>query len=371
MTTSNLHARPYLPTLTLNPSTLRPHCLVRDRLKLWLPASSRIVKDHAGHSIPLSDDDLNQILTVIGYSLAGGTRESYGSGLLVFHVFCDARQIPEHQRGPASPILLLSFIANCAGLYSGKTLETYFYGGAQVSAALQGAARLAPPMSKQSKHNPFTIACLKHICSALDLSSPLDAAVYACLVTSFFSLARLGEMTVRSLSCFEPSIHVKPSDIRNDEDRHGLSVTVLHLPQTKMSPSGEDIYFTRQSGLANPHHALLNHLSINSPSSSVALFSWRHCNSLWPLTHSAFLGCLDRVATRLGIEPLKGHGIWIGGTLEYLLRGIPFETVKSIGRWKGDAFIGYLQQHAVIMAPYLQDTPILEPFTRYALPPVC
>lgn len=320
---------------------------------------------------------------MIGHSLAGGTRESYGSGLLVFHVFCDARQIPEHQRGPASPILLLSFIANCAGLYSGKTLETYFYGvrawhllhgldwlaqGAQVSAALQGAARLAPPTSKRTKRNPFTVACLESIRSALDLSSPLDAAVYACLLTSFFSLARLGEMTVRSLSCFEPSTHVKPSNIRHDEDRHGLSVTVLHLPQTKMSPSGEDIYFARQSGLADPHHALLNHLSINSPSSSVALFSWRHRNGLRPLTRSAFLGCLDRVATRLGMEPLKGHGIRIGGTLEYLLRGIPFETVKSIGRWKGDAFIGYLRQHAVIMAPYLQDTPILEPFTRYALP---
>ncbi|KAG2047597.1 hypothetical protein BDR06DRAFT_1029570 [Suillus hirtellus] len=294
-TTSNLCARPYPPTLTPNPSALRPHCLAWDQLKLWLPASSRIAQDHAGHPIPLSDDDLNQILTVIGHSLAGGMRESYRSGLLVFHVFCDAWQIPEHQCGPASPILLLSFIANCTGLYSGKMLETYFYGvhawhllhgldwlvqGAQVSAALQGAACLAPPTSKRTKHNPFTVACLESIRSALDLSSPLDAAVYACLLTSFFSLARLGEMTVHSLSCFKPSTHVKPSDIRHDEDRHGLSMTVLHLPQTKMSPSGEDIYFARQSSLANPHHALLNHLSINSPSSSIALFSWRHHNGL-------------------------------------------------------------------------------------------
>ncbi|KAG2061484.1 hypothetical protein BDR06DRAFT_262883 [Suillus hirtellus] len=177
-------------------------------------------------------------------------------------------------------------------------------------------------------------------------------------------------MTVRSLSCFDTSIHITPSDVRHDEDRHGLKVTVLHLPQTKMSRTGEDVYFARQLGIVDPHHALLNHFSINSPPASAALFSWRHCSGLRPLTRSAFLNCLDCAASRLGTAPLKGHGIRIGGTLEYLLRGIPFETVKSMGRWKGDAFVGYLRQHAVIMAPYLQDTLILEPFTRYALPPV-
>jgi hypothetical protein len=30
---------------------------------------------------------------------------------------------------------------------------------------------------------------------------------------------------------------------------------------------------------------------------------------------------------------LKGHGLWIGGTLEYLLRGVPFDVVKAMGRW--------------------------------------
>ncbi|KAG2066444.1 hypothetical protein BDR04DRAFT_1030084, partial [Suillus decipiens] len=64
---------------------------------------------------------------------------------------------------------------------------------------------------------------------------------------------------------------------------------------------------------------------------------------------------------------LKGHSIRIGGTLEYLLRGIPFD-VKSMGRWSSEAFTLYLPNHAIIMTPYLQDTPIIEPFTRYTMP---
>jgi len=322
---------------------------------------------------------------VIGHSLASGTRETYGSGLLAFHVFCDARNVPEEQRGPASSILILGFIASCVGMYSGKTLENFVYSvrawhllhglewavnPAQIASALEGGARLAPPVSKRPKRKPFTTAILTALHSVLDLSDPLDSAFYACLVISFFSLARLGEVTVRSLAAFQPNIHAKVCDIRHDEDRHGLKVTVLHLPRTKVSSQGEDVYFAAQPGVSNPLHALANHLRVNTPPPSAHLFSWRHRGGLRPLTRSEFLCTLERASLKLGIEPLKGHGLRIGGTLEYLLRGLPFETVKVMGRWAGDTFIGYLRQHAIVLAPYLQDTPILEPFTHYTLPPV-
>jgi hypothetical protein len=79
---------------------------------------------------------------------------------------------------------------------------------------------------------------------------------------------------------------------------------------------------------------------------------------------------INTVATSLGLASLKGHGVRIGGTLEYLLRGVPFDVVKSMGRWSSEAFTLYLRKHAVIMAPYLQGSPIMEAFTRYTMPPV-
>jgi hypothetical protein len=56
--------------------------------------------------------------------------------------------------------------------------------------------------------------------------------------------------------------------------------------------------------------------------------------------------------------------------LEYLLRGVPFDVVKAMGRWSSEAFTIYLWDHATILAPYIQASPVLEPFTRYTIPPI-
>ncbi|KZT31024.1 hypothetical protein SISSUDRAFT_995597, partial [Sistotremastrum suecicum HHB10207 ss-3] len=147
-------------------------------------------------------------------------------------------------------------------------------------------------------------------------------------------------------------------------------VTVFALPKTKASATGEDVYWAKQQGPEDPHFALQNHFRINNPDLDSPIFSWKHSKGLRPLTKSAFMKRLSTAASYLNHADFKGHSIRIGATLEYLLRGVSFEVVKSMGRWSSDAFAVYLRKHAVIMAPYMQDTPQLEPFTRYAMPPV-
>lgn len=65
------------------------------------------------------------------------------------------------------------------------------------------------------------------------------------------------------------------------------------------------------------------------------------------------------IALLLGEESLKSYGIQIGGTLEFLLGGVPFDVMKALGHWSSDTFTLYLQQHATIIAPYIQDHPML------------
>lgn len=129
------------------------------------------------------------------------------------------------------------------------------------------------------------------------------------------------------------------------------------------------MFWATQDGPSDPQALLENHFAVNNPPLAQPIFSYIHKGKLRPLTKAAFLSRLHKAFKEAKIEPLQGHGIRIGSTLEYLLRGVPFDVVKTIGRWKSDAFILYLRKHAQILAPYMQAVPAIhEEFIRYTMP---
>ncbi|KAE9395165.1 hypothetical protein BT96DRAFT_997856 [Gymnopus androsaceus JB14] len=376
---------PYNKDLRPLPSLFRPHCLAQERLLLWLPLCS----PRKESQLPLSQEDLQRVFTVISHAYAPSTLESYGSGLLVFHVFCDLKGVSESQRAPASTLLISAFVAALAGSYSGDAIANYtaaihawhvLHGVEwemnqdQLKALYKGSSRLTPPASKWQKRAPYTVTFLLSIWSTLDLTNPLHAAFWACLTTTFYCTSRLGEFVVPSLQGFSCSQHVTRSDVTVAHDRNQLKTTSFHLPSTKCSPiNGEDVSWAKQDGLTDPESALDNHLAVNNPlSSEEALFSYTHTDGKRrPLTRRNFLKCLAEAGRKAGVEVPPAHGIRIGSVLEYLLRGMPFIVMQVKGRWAGPSFIKYLRQHAEILAPYMQaNSVVLADFTRIAMPPV-
>lgn len=95
------------------------------------------------------------------------------------------------------------------------------------------------------------------------------------------------------------------------------------------------------------------------PTSRRQMVTFSPTSGSHPLTKKTFINRLAKAACDAGEDPLQGHGIRIGSTLEYLLCGIPLETMKVIGRWASDAFTLYLRKHAQILVPYLQASPEL------------
>jgi len=202
---------------------------------------------------------------------------------------------------------------------------------------------------------------------------PLHAAVFACLTTTFYATARVGEFTVQTLEAFHPEQHVKLKDVRQDRDRQGQEITNFHIPRTKAAPQGEDVNWARQDGPSDPDLALKNHLRVNNPLPDLPLFAYKdkRKQALKPLTRSKFLSTLSLAIKAAGMKPLSSHGIRIGSTLEYLLCNVPFDVVKIKGRWASDAFLLYLRCHAQILAPYMQAVPELhDSFLCFTMPPV-
>ncbi|KAF8141015.1 hypothetical protein K438DRAFT_1878853 [Mycena galopus ATCC 62051] len=378
--------KPYAANLAPFPSLNRPHVLARDRLRLWVPLQARNSLDENGKPVNVSPADLARIEAVMLEAWAEGTRDTYGSGLLVWHVFHDKRATPEAQRAPASFVLIAAFIASIAGAYSGKTIANYVYGvrawhilhgapwlvdGHELEALLSGATHLTPATSKRKKRLPYTVDLIVKIRRHLDLDLPLHASVYSCLTTTFWAAGRVGEFTVKTLTAFDPTKHVKPADVADTVDRNGLKMTEFSLPVTKSAPEGEKASWAEQDGDADPKTALNNHRTVNSPPADGPLFAYKDGRKHKPLTKSKFLQVLGAAIKQAGHEPMQGHGIRIGATLEYLLRGVPFDVMKTKGRWASNAFELYLTKHAQILAPYMQANPAIHnDFVRYTMPRV-
>ncbi|KAL7277636.1 hypothetical protein ACG7TL_008563 [Trametes sanguinea] len=358
--------------LQLNPSILRPACAASERLLKWTPSSSRRQRDANGNASQLSPEDVQRISDVSAFAWAESTLGTYGTGLLIFHIFCDLRNIPEGHRAPADELLILAFVASIAGSYAQSAINNYVAGvrawhiihglpwnidKSRYDAALAGAAQLAPPASKRPARSPLALQEIAGMAPAFTLDNSLDAAVWACLCVGFFSLARLGELTVTTQKSFQADLHPSRASLRLEAHRDGSEVRVIHLPRTKSAVAGEDISFARQDGAVDPWAALDNHLAVNQLAPSVHLFAYRKpsSNAIVPLTRRAFLARVKTAALGIGLPNVSGHSLRIGGTLEYLLRGLSFETVKAIGRWKSEAFTLYLRKHAQVLAPYLQD----------------
>jgi len=129
------------------------------------------------------------------------------------------------------------------------------------------------------------------------------------------------------------------------------------------------VFWSKQNGLTDPDAALQRHIQTNKPLLTGALFAYKHKAEHRPLTKTAFLKVVAAAARAAGLEPRQGHGIRIGSTLEYLLRGTLFEAMKVKGRWASDAFLTYLTKHAQILAPYMQACPkIHSEITKLTMP---
>ena len=135
-----------------------------------------------------------------------------------------------------------------------------------------------------------------------------------------------------------------------------------------MCNRGEDIFWSCQDGITDPKALLENHLQVNNPPANGHLFAYKHHRGFHLLTKRTFLERINTIASALDEDDLKGHGIQIGGTLEFLLCGVPFNVMKSLSQWSSEAFTLYLHQHAIIIAPYIQDHLIPEEFTHYTMP---
>ncbi|KIM64218.1 hypothetical protein SCLCIDRAFT_115632 [Scleroderma citrinum Foug A] len=288
---SSSNPLPYCPGLTPSLSPLHPHCLAKDHLLHWKPFES--TDGNPSHAHPIlseAEADFEWILSIIDASWGSNTKASYGTGLLVFHVFCNSCNVPEIDRCPVSQLLLLLFISTCTGTYSSNTLANYITGvhawhmlhgrpwllnSDTLKATIEGVACLALPSAKHPQCDPFTLDIITLFKSQLSPDDPLEAAVFTCIAVCFWGIV-VGEFTVPSINAFNPAKHITCAGLSQVTDWNSLLVFKFHLPWTKTSRAsgnGESVQCAQQNGPTDPIAMLKNHFCINAVAPNEHLFS--------------------------------------------------------------------------------------------------
>jgi hypothetical protein len=367
--------RGYRGDLRPIPSPYRPNRAAHERITRWTPAFSMLPLDTHGQPVPGIEADLRRTALLAAASLEESTRRLYGYGILVYNVYADRAGLDDIQRFPPSTSILAAFIASVAGSYAGGTISSFLSAlrawhqvhlmpwqghDPQLNRLVTGAARVAPESSTRDKTTPILTSTLDTILATLDWrADPVDAAVCAFCTTAFYGMARTGELVPDYLTKYtaEPRRWPKRSDIDERQNRFGDAATALFLPHTKSAGStGEDIFWSAQpsKGDACPDAVLANHFRVNGTPDDAHVFAYRHAGGHRPLTRDVIRQRLARV--RIDGKPMtRFHAFRIGGTLEFLLRRVPFAVVKVKGCWASNAFEVYLRKHAEIIAPYMAD----------------
>jgi hypothetical protein len=269
------------------------------------------------------------------------------------------------------------FATNLIGLYSPSAIENAYHAvhawhvihgvpwqvQLDVMKPLFRSAQInRPKSSKRPLRQPVQIDFLCKLHSFIDWSDPKSVAFYACITTTYYATARLGEFVVPTTkTVFDAQRYISGTGWSDESDEAGRRIWKFELPFTKVLDMGETVSWMTTNDMSDPLAAFQHHIALNQPNADHFLFSYRdHLGNLTPMSQKRFTSCLDDYCKKMGEKALNGHGLRIGHTLELLLRGVPFEVVKTKGRWSSDSFQVYLQKHELILAPYIQAVPELK-----------
>jgi hypothetical protein len=245
--------------------------------------------------------------------------------------------------------LIIAFISAMASSLAGSTINNYINGirtwhiihyiawsinYLTIKMALQAAIVSALAKLSEPPRQPIIVEYLRAILSHLDKTNLLDMAIVACITTTFWLVSKLGEFTIKTISQFDCKKHIITSQSPLDHNCNRLQVCIFNLPFTKMSKkNGKATFWAKQLGPTNLWQAFKHHQHVNTLPLEAYLFAYKvsHQKVLTLLTKHKLIEHIKAITMENDLSNFERYGLHIGGTLEYLLRGIPFEAVQAMG----------------------------------------
>ena len=166
--------------------------------------------------------------------------------------------------------------------------------------------------------------------------------LWAVACVCFFGFFRLGEITVPSDAAYDATSHTSIGDLAVDSHKNP-KVIRIHLKKSKTDQlkKGADIFIGKTGNDLCPVSAMLAYVAIRGFREG-PLFRFVDGR---PLTKDRFIHHLRSALTGVGIDSslYSGHSFRIGAATTAAEKGVEDSTIRALGRWKSDAYLGYIR----------------------------
>ena len=283
--------------------------------------------------------------------VAASTRQTYQAGIRAFQQFCYQFAIPSI---PASPLTLRYFCCSIAQTVSYKTVKVYL-AGIRLEHLERGFQdptndELLHLLCKGIKRSqgtarrtrlPITINILRTLKSKLREESSYSLLekrlLWSAFTMAFYGFLRASEFATPNLSWANIQLNTEKIMVylehsKTDPFRKGHTITI-YATDTSTCPVRA---ITQYAAEVTPSHRL-------GPLFNGGRFS--------PLKHQQLTSALRHLLqnTEYNQQQYASHSFRIGAATTAAAAGLPAWLIKTLGRWKSDAFQSYIHPSPTIL----------------------
>jgi hypothetical protein len=305
---------------------------------------------------------LRERAIALGQAIDTSTLNNYGSALNSYLSFVRLHDFPVEP----TPDTLSFFMVFMSAHLNPKSVSTYLSGICQqlepyfpnvrpsrhtplVNRTVKGCLRLKGVATKRKR--ALTLADLSLVVNHLSQSNNHDDKLFlAILLTGFFALMRLGELT------FPDSVKLR--NWRKISKRTSVVLSAdqyqFHLPSHKADRFFEGnliIVKKQQYDGINPLSFFTSYLTSRDDQFPLASPLWIKSNGSVP-TRSFFITRLRRYFE----NDIAGQSMRAGGATSLAEHGVPPSLIQLMGRWSSDAFLIYIRKSPVLIQALLYST---------------
>jgi hypothetical protein len=300
-----------------------------------------------------------EVCTYYGHALATSTQQQYGNHVKWFAAFClangfdfsnptesDVMMYCAFQAREVKYTSVTQYLKGLRDFYSQKNLPGIRSADEwpHLYRMLKGIRRTKG--GGTAPKAPITPAMLASLRDRIDLKSPYGAALWACVLITFFGFFRKSNTTANPNSVHTTKL-LLAGDFEVDTKRHCLKIRVRASKTLQFGERNLVIWIQGLQGhILDPVTAWECHKAINRPSPVSAAFSFRQNEVIRTscVSYDQLVTVAKFMARLAGVSPdmVSGHSFRRGGASYAALAGVPDILIQRQGDWKSACFRAYI-----------------------------